>query len=652
MVTRSTYGTASDASERESAVEASAQQKTIWRRVGCASAAVMLCSAFALANGTQEQSAGASSLLDREQTLAGEDAPRGVPVPSIELTTNLSFSMTSTYIERDGALGTDYPWMDGALCEPHRATTFYNSATEGGSSGTWEVTSATTNEVAATATGNSFLHTFDGVGDFWVKMTIGESTATGKLYVRYVRREMRSLLEEDRVAWLQAWKTVVNTDDATGIDLYGSTYQSMSRLVTTHNNLAGDKACDHLHDGMGFLTSHVQITRLLESSLQLIDPSVSMPYWEYTIDVEAIVSDYDGNFREWSNLDVFSDKYLGWTNHSSANIDTGAFAGLTMLSNDWTTVTNSYGLIRSPWNNLNNIKPTRYFGGGGNDTTRTWSPIVVTKDEMSTCANLAAVLNYSTSVNSFNGAIAGNAHGPIHMYTGGQSNTPGLIKYLEEHTNLTAEHTYNEQYWGDAVTFFFSSIKSLYRYDVYNCPESCSADTPLDECKCTCDPEEIMNSSARSVVDNAIHLNGNETVMRLLEYMCSNNVVMGDHASSSSPNDPSFWPMHPAVERYAQLMRLQHRFEDQSWDNNRAVFNSNIHPYTDRCWGHYSGDVLPFGFVDGYNFTNEEYYDYLDPLKSNLTYVYDNFEWQHCSDIGVHIKLHCEDCLAVTGVRQ
>ena len=47
-----------------------------------------------------------------------------------------------------------------------------------------------------------------------------------------------------------AWKVLLDTTDDAGIAEYGSDFRSHARLSTEHNNLAGDRLCDHLHDGM------------------------------------------------------------------------------------------------------------------------------------------------------------------------------------------------------------------------------------------------------------------------------------------------------------------------------------------------------------------------------------------------------------------
>ena len=96
--------------------------------------------------------------------------------------------------------------------------------------------------------------------------------------------------------------------------------------------------------------------------------------------------------------------------------------------------------------------------------------------------------------------------------------------------------------------------------------------------------------------------------------------------------------MHSTVERYSQIIRLNKAFDDESWpDDDSCLFDTNIHPFTDTCTGHYATDVLSFGSVDGRTFTNEEYCAYLDPTTPSGTYLFDNFEFQHCADVGVTI---------------
>jgi hypothetical protein len=76
---------------------------------------------------------------------------------------------------------------------------------------------------------------------------------------------------------------------------------------------AADFECDHLHDGMGFVPGHFSVGRLMEASLQSVTPGVALPYWEYTIDVEDIIANHNGNFFHWRNIPALSNRWFGGT---------------------------------------------------------------------------------------------------------------------------------------------------------------------------------------------------------------------------------------------------------------------------------------------------------------------------------------------------
>lgn len=41
------------------------------------------------------------------------------------------------------------------------------------------------------------------------------------------------------------------------------------------------------HDGLGFLLSHLMITNIFEYSLQLVNPKLTVPYWDFTIETSS-----------------------------------------------------------------------------------------------------------------------------------------------------------------------------------------------------------------------------------------------------------------------------------------------------------------------------------------------------------------------------
>jgi hypothetical protein len=130
-----------------------------------------------------------------------------------------------------------------------------------------------------------------------------------------------------------------------------------------------------------------------------------------------------------------------------------------------------------------------------------------------------------------------------------------------------------------------------------------------------------------------------EQLQKLVAYYCSGGVVFGDHAAAAAGADPSFYSMHGTLERYLQLVRLSEKFTDESWpDRHSCLFGTQVHPYSEYCVGHYEDDMLLFGSIDGNKFTNVEYYSYLDPRKNKLSYVYDNFKFEHCDELGYNIN--------------
>ena len=51
--------------------------------------------------------------------------------------------------------------------------------------------------------------------------------------------------------------------------LYGPLFQDSAYFASMHLNYAGDRDCDHMHDGMGFITQHLGLTAEFELALQV-----------------------------------------------------------------------------------------------------------------------------------------------------------------------------------------------------------------------------------------------------------------------------------------------------------------------------------------------------------------------------------------------
>lgn len=72
-------------------------------------------------------------------------------------------------------------------------------------------------------------------------------------------------------------------------------------------------------DGIGFGVTHSMVTMMFESSLQAVNPKLSLPYWDYTIEAGVIENEYDGDYtklREASDL---------WTSEWFGSVDNADF---------------------------------------------------------------------------------------------------------------------------------------------------------------------------------------------------------------------------------------------------------------------------------------------------------------------------------------
>jgi hypothetical protein len=119
------------------------------------------------------------------------------------------------------------------------------------------------------------------------------ASRTFTLAVKYVRREIRSLSEEDRYLFLRTLRSLYDLSTEDGQALYGDKYVSAEGLLFRHLNGAGRSDCDHWHDGAGIVVQHMAFTLLAEQSLQAVEPSIAMPYWEYAQDASLYNNWYE-----------------------------------------------------------------------------------------------------------------------------------------------------------------------------------------------------------------------------------------------------------------------------------------------------------------------------------------------------------------------
>lgn len=562
------------------------------------------------------------------------------------------------------------------LAEPHRTTTLQalcNGVPCDSNLGVyvWDISSSSGSIDPVSLSGASSEYTFKATGRYSVELTITTTNSldatelqhvVGDVMVKYVRREIRSLTDEDRNRFLDALHVLYFTSQKEGVRTYGPAYVSMDSFVAKHLEGAGALECDHWHDDAGIMTHHLGFTLEMEQSLQTVDPTVSVPYWEYSLDAHL----YNGAIQD---SPVWLDDWLGPMSPASEGyvVDKGRWAHTPVANDAWDKVHNPYGLLRSPWN----VDPTPYLRR--HDTVMGKVGFFTP-----TCSTLDGCFG-EKSIQSLNNCLNGAAHGPIHILVGGEWG----------HPNETLG-----QAWGFHGKLVLIA-KALWRRGYLRLPEDKSCST-TSSCVSSC-PAEVLAAHGKTPYDVLLEtealkwiapgtrgemyyddvtkryvVSGAEpgsaeeadAFQSLLDALCNTGSV-GEMFTSSAPQDPSFWVIHPTAERLLGWRRLAAEGKggwqgstlplDEKWgyehrgdvgDTGVVCDWENVKAATDlptcvrgTCSGHGAADILPFlltpsGADSPRSFTNEELYAWLHPLSEDLPYMYDSYTWDHCIEEG------------------
>ena len=473
-------------------------------------------------------------------------------------------------------------------------------------------------------------------------------TLSFTLAVKYVRREIRALTDDDRTKILDALYLMYTVDEVPGKATYGDKFNTAEYYVYKHLNGAGTTDCDHWHDGAGIVTHHMAFTLEVEQTLQAIDPSLAMPYWEYGMDPYM--------YTNWWESPLFDADWFGEANPANDEhiiSDGGMWQGISMPDGDdyadWSIAetgslnpfVNGYSMMRSPWNNNPNPMIGRH------NQTYSMSQYYT----MPLCSTLQSCFK-STSLAYINDCLNGATHGPVHILIGGAWGEGSLFDDEEiEFAQMP-----------DKLLFF----KVLWRMGYTRCPETCSLG---EACRCSVPQQYIDEYGAETLLTNtniiyalASDLEGADDdlylkVLRAVE----DPGIAGEMFSSAAAFDPTFWPLHGAAERLVDLKRIYIAQGDitnfdETWayvTYNKASGAAYLNGVCDwskvagsgdltlptctldvTCDGHNENDVMEFaGFLNADDsYTNIEFYDFMHPWSDDLPYTYDTFDYDYCDD--------------------
>jgi len=620
--------------------------------------------------------------------------------PSVEVTAWNAYGQQSTV---------NYPWLSNkVVVEPNRVTTL-EAATPQESlvrsdslTFTWKfqhIHSVDNDEVILT--GSIIEYNFKKLGEYTLSVVAAneKSTRTSEHMVHclYVKREIRNLLSEDRDAFLNAAFTIWDVSTQMGREKYGSDFTGMDLFAREHAAEAtGDILCDHWHEGSGFLLHHVALTLSFDMSLRSVDPSVTLPYWDFTIEGNYIDSMGGGPAEIASVSPVLTAEWFGEVDGLS-HVKNSRWAHVeAVYAHPSDTAQNSYGIVRAPWNNAKDTELVRHMSDV--------CGIEPINKAIPTCATHLALLEGET-LGTWLLSIAGNGHGPLHVNTGGvfgecEKSVKDFYSEFEEDlaVNMTLtgiseqilEATGKDFGWADDNEFtmaelvmekihleYFHIYRSLYRSQIcaadgmpnhLSCPDSCDEDTPESECLCTCtgiDSSGTVSADfdwqnlepclyASDLTKQMFFAAVPEKIRKhLITDICSAGAKEGEQLESASPVDPVFWLIHPILDRMTQVKRLAvlgdipfgeigkvEAWTDEEWIDYSFYTSDN---YT--CTGHSMHDAvlqnlpIPQRLVnyadsngDGH-LSNIEFWEGVDPVSgAGLDYIYDNFEWNHCTN--------------------
>jgi hypothetical protein len=509
-------------------------------------------------------------------------------------TSGYSIIATNEY----GQFSGPYDWFEdlagSQLVEPYKNTTLL---LEGVVESSHTIKWITNYDRTESYAGNPVNMVFEKPGVYEVEVTVmdesGERLAKYSTWLicKYVKRELRSLTVADRERFLDAMAVMWEVSTEEGQEMYGMNYHSAATFVEEHAQASNDIRCDSFHEGSGFITHHLAITNSFEASLRSIDPGVTLHYWDFTIEGQAIEDLGEKPSHFMSITPFFSDTWFGSMDEDD-HIQDSRWAHVSMpkVSETSSVAPNSYGYIRSYWNNNNDPEVTRHmFDCCG---------VEAENKKIPDCSSHYDVLDTET-LGAFQLLSPSDGHGPLHVQIGGM--TGGCegaweefkVKWADE---LNRNYTQSElQAFGYSTTKgwqfgltrplkkmiekeifgeYFHIYRTLWRSqmcasdnrpNLLVCPQECSQDTDIEDC--ACGVSDLTDGSDNWENIFPCMLNGKnqamfsalmpEEMIKDLVYMVgTSTVVEGEMLEAASPADVTFWVIHPTIDRLLSAKRL------------------------------------------------------------------------------------------------
>ena len=466
-----------------------------------------------------------------------------------------------------------------------------------------------------------------------------QAQTSKRLVCKYVRRELRTLFEEDRKEVLSALKQIHSLSSEAGTTKFGTPFYNYVTLTAMHNS---NTYC--YHDGLQFLTSHPMFSLMVEKTMQNINPKLTLPYWDFLVEGKEYGADFYKSF-------VYGNDYFG-------SVDNGAADSYTMRSGSYFTGIphawdadgdisgtnhNAHGGVFDGYNENANqtLKRSNEFCGLAN--TQTW-PV---PDDLFNCMVNASWLY------GWDECMENNIHANFHGWHGGAWDC--AVDFSTEYL----DDKWDGQLDKGQLGFLGPMARAAwYQYAPSNnwthCPRTfaCNSATHTGGCKCSSKldvdkmTDEEVDGWAQPFIDEV--LNGQYQYDKWLEadskgvwwwknmdtersYLFNRLMLKwgsspgfaGAMGGGPASNDPIFWVIHPLFEKAAHAWLLSDALSGGKY---KGWTDSGACPGT----GSSHNDTMPFPDLftgTDVKFNNRQLWEKLDPSTSDmLPYIYDQFD--------------------------
>ncbi|CAM9353897.1 unnamed protein product [Heterosigma akashiwo] len=546
-----------------------------------------------------------------------------------------------------------YGWQH--IVEPYRTTTLTFEGANSKYMYTWSIVNAAqpSQQLEVEGNGNSEVSVvFTEAGRFY-DINIEERDTHGasqyfkiQVICKYVRREIRTLNQEDRQKYFNALEAFHTLSQEDGQKLYGTTFYSHKELTVQHLETVG--SCSPWHSGPNFITTHLAFVADLEKVLQAIEPTIAMPYWNYIQDSVEY-----GN--AWSTESkVFSDAFFGAYQESGELRGRWGFTLPRVQSaEDRETAHNSYGYLTNYYNQDNHGTLHRSNRVCGWAFERIGLP---------DCAAEAAVLAATDSFADFWDPADVVLHEKLHPMLGGAWDCK--LDAGEAMAQLQGEA--QAQLALESMLLVAPSLWELAFVDgLYNSVGDLATSVSFEEARFTCTAfewEEIESLAIQDVYDflydhtflqkykdkieeidlslaDIIELSENSNyafthvddatnaflLRTLLKIVCGPGGLSHMASPLSATADPLFAVAHSLFHRQWSYLRLT----NPNWD---ATFEQNMD-----CYGHRATDILPWQGFQGEEggalrpYTNQDLMEVFAPSNPALPFIHDSLDFSYCS---------------------